>query len=483
MNALLQDDRKTIPDPDNPGEEIDNPNYGKARTRKAEVEKITDADGNTTAVKVDGKTYKKVPDPDTDPKMKKKLQENEFLTLRTYNEAYKNDPEGYKRAVAAIKRHNMLIEKVEQVLAEGGTLDVMDPLPGTKPDSPENCKKVKNAASKQMRDKIEELFPKPVTKAQQKILDKFDKLQDLDGEEYEKAMLKLMGDLAKHPDTSSGWADMVETFSYLRALNNNKAAYLPSAGNFPLGDLVAISDEEIDIENDSPEEVAEKIQAIHLGIENRSIKKETGGPSSSHKKVELTEFNDAKNAETGEPISGKDVKADATHMAKDGYDNIWNKGKTELAEERKATQEKAKKYGVDITSKKYKDKRKKSVNTAVAAINKKRAAKNPPPDPTPLSGEALKLMKERLEAYHDQGTVFEKVYNENSGTQLYTNEAWKYNEKTGEVERDATDGGCKQCEVKFAFNVGFSASGKPNNKLPTRFHNVDKCAVGEGIIA
>jgi len=488
MKALLQDDRKTIPDPDNPGEEIKNPRYGKARTRKAEVKRETDKDGNTTAVKIDGKTYKKAADPDGDSDeskaMKKRLQEN-LHPAPMFSEIYKNDPSGYKRAVAAIQRHNALIDKVDQVLAEGGSLEVMDPLPGTAPDSPENCKKIKNAASQQLRDTIERLFPEPITKAQQKILDKFDKLQDLDGEEYEKAMMELMGDLAKHPDTSSGWADMVETFSYLRALNNNKAAYLPSAGNFPLGDLVAISDEEIDPENDTPEEIASKIQAIQLGIENRSIKKESGGASSSSKKVDLTEFSGTTNAETGEEISGEEVKEDCEEMTGAGYDNIFNNDPADpaLKNEEQAIKDRAKKYGVNLDDPDYIKKKDKAVNTAINTINKERKKKGL----KPLTPKEEKLMRRKMEALHDQGTVFEKVYNENGtgegSSQLYTNESWKYNEETGEVERDATDGDCKQCEVKFAFNVGFNHLGTPGNKMPTRFHNVDKCAVGEGIIA
>ena len=489
MKALLQDKRKTIPDPDNPGEEMDNPRFGKVRTRKAKVERITDDKGNTTAVKIDGKTYKKVPDPNGDSDeskaLKKKLQENLHPAPR-FSEVYENDPSGYKRALAAIKRHNALIDKVDQVLVEGGSLEVIDPLPGTKPDSPENCKKIKNAASQQLRDKIEELFPKPLTKAHKKILAKFDKLQGLDGEEYEKAMLELMGDLNKHPDSSSGWADMVETFSYLRALNNNKAAYLPSAGNFPLGDLVAISDEEIDPENDTPEEIASKIQAIQLGIENRSIKKESGGASSSSKKVDLTEFSGTTDPD-GNEITGEEVKEDCEAMTTTGYDAIFNNDPADpaLKNEEQAIQDRAKKYGVDINSDKYKEKRTKAVNTAINTINKERA-KQKPPNNKPLTPKEEKLMRRKLDALHDQGTVFEKVYNENGtgegATQLYTNESWSYNEKTGEVERDATDGDCKQCEVKFAFNVGFNHLGTPGNKMPTRFHNVDKCAVAEGII-
>ena len=48
-------------------------------------------------------------------------------------------------------------------------------------------------------------------------------------------------------------------------------------------------------------------------------------------------------------------------------------------------------------------------------------------------------------------------------------------DKHGNATRDTTDGICKVSEVKFEFNVGFNKHGKPGNKMPTRFHNINRC--------
>ena len=61
-------------------------------------------------------------------------------------------------------------------------------------------------------------------------------------------------------------------------------------------------------------------------------------------------------------------------------------------------------------------------------------------------------------------------------SQLFTNDNYMV-DKEGNVSRDSTDGICTVSEVKFEFNVGYSHTGKPTNKVPTRFHNVNRCAV------
>ena len=73
------------------------------------------------------------------------------------------------------------------------------------------------------------------------------------------------------------------------------------------------------------------------------------------------------------------------------------------------------------------------------------------------------------------GKCFQKGYNENMDSQLYTNEDFIKDKETRKVKRSQTDGKCIVSEVKFEFNVGFSPSGRPTNRVPTRFHNVDRC--------
>lgn len=120
-------------------------------------------------------------------------------------------------------------------------------------------------------------------------------------------------------DFSTGYADLAETLSYMRHLNRGSVAYLPSAGNFPLGDVLTFPDTENqpDFENDSPEDIASKMKAIFISVDNRSIKKGEGGASSTHTKVELTEFVDM------DKIPAKEVAKDQAWLSDKGYDQIF----------------------------------------------------------------------------------------------------------------------------------------------------------------
>ena len=423
-------------------------------------------------VNIGGVDYEKNPDPEKDPEFNKKL-------ISHFTKDGKLDKEAYDSAVTAIHRNNEIIDEVEKVLVEGGRLDVVDPLPGTQPTTPENAKKVGNAAINQTADKIEQELKAagndPLTKDQKEIVDRMKNLEKLDGEEFEKELLEVAALVAANPATDAGFADMCETFSYISALKEGRAAYLPTAGNFPLGDLVSMSNAKISDEDfDDPEAMSNKIKLMQISVENRSIKAKGGAASSSAKKNELTTFKEAKNKETGKPIPGEEVKQDMQDINDKAYFAVWDSDDPEdIKNEQTKLNGLAKKYGVDTTSDSYKKDKEDSVKTALEKVAKDRAkdSKKYPP----LSKKEEALLRAKLEAYYDMGKIYEKGYNDNYDTQLYTNENWDYDKKTGKVTRSQTDGICEVSDVKFAFNVGFGKSGRPANRVPTRFHNVDKC--------
>jgi hypothetical protein len=424
--------------------------FGKDGVYNTKIEKTENG------VKVDGVEYKRTPDPDEDPKLKAKLEE-----------VYGKGTTEYEQAVAAIRRNNSIIDRVEEVLVEGGELAVFNPFhpdPPVTPDSPENCKKLRDKTADKMADKLqtelETIHGKPLSKEQMEILDNLRNLKD--SKDYEKDCLAVMSLIAKHPDTEAGLADLSETFSYMIALSKNKAAYLPSAGNFPLGDVLAMSTAEIDIENDSAEDITNKIQLISTSIENRSVKKGGGAPSSSHKKNTLTEFHGTKE-------QAEQIEHDTQDMTEDNYDRIWgDPGDIAEAEQRNADY--AATYGIKLDDPDYVKKKNKSVSKALAAINKKRLKAGKPI----LTGNDATAMMRKLEAYYDNGKIYEKAYNDNMKSQLFTNDNYIV-DAAGNVTRNTTDGVCTVSEVKFEFNVGFSSTGTPTNKVPTRFHNVNRC--------
>jgi len=423
-------------------------------------------------VNIGGVDYEKNPDPEKDPEFNKKL-------ISHFTKDGKFDKEAYDSAVTAIQRNNEIIDEVEKVLVEGGRLDVVDPLPGTQPTTPENAKKVGNAAINQTANKIEQELKAagndPLTKDQKEIVDRMKNLEKLDGEEFEKELLEVAALVAANPATDAGFADMCETFSYISALKEGRAAYLPTAGNFPLGDLVSMSNAKISNEDfDDPDAMSNKIKLMQISVENRSIKAKGGAASSSSKKNELTTFKEATNKKTGKPIPGGEVKQDMQDINDKAYFAVWDSDDPEdIKKEQTKLNGLAEKYGVDTTSDSYKKDKEDSVKTALAKVAKDRAkdSKKYPP----LSKKEEALLRAKLEAYYDMGKIYEKGYNDNYDTQLYTNENWDYDKKAGKVTRSQTDGICEVSDVKFAFNVGFGKSGRPANRVPTRFHNVNKC--------
>ena len=71
------------------------------------------------------------------------------------------------------------------------------------------------------------------------------------------------------------------------------------------------------------------------------------------------------------------------------------------------------------------------------------------------------------------GKTFEHMYNSTVTEQLFTNEVWTYDKKSGTAKADKTDGINSIAYLKFEFNIGFSGTGRPSNPVPTRFKNKD----------
>ena len=110
------------------------------------------------------------------------------------------------------------------------------------------------------------------------------------------------------------------------------------------------------------------------------------------------------------------------------------------------------------------------------AVNRKREQAKPPLSILTVGTPEYDEMRRQMEILYDNGKVYQKTYNERFESQYFTNDNAVI-DKNGNVTRDTTDGICKVSEVKFEFNVGFSKYGKPGNKMPTRFHNINRCEV------
>lgn len=361
-----------------------------------------------------------------------------------------------------LERRNKIVDEAIKSF-QSGELTVIEPVPNTPPTTPENREKLKSATADTIVLGFEGQFKKAgtePTKSQAKILNDFKNLKDIkDPKEYDKELHRLTEDMFKDPFFDSGTTDVVEMVTYMSELNKGNAVYMPSASNYPLGDVISISLEKIDYEKDSPEEIQRKIQLIYNGVEARSIKKNAGGASASGEKTSLSSFKEVKNSK-GEVIKPEDVKNDLSELSnkdalyKDIYDGDPGKASEKI-------EELSKKYDFDLDDPKFKARREQSVQSAMDNI-----LANPKCEGTDPGD-----LKKKLDSYFNLGNMYETLYNDNVNEQLFVNEQYKYT-KTKGLEVNRTDGVTIVAKLTFAFSAGkWSCDGRPGNPVPTRFKN------------
>ena len=374
---------------------------------------------------------------------------------------YGNEKEAEK-AKAALKKYNAIIGEAQKAFKDQGEMETLSAFPDTPPTTPENRTKLKDGTADIIADGFKKQFgDKKPTKEQQKIMDDFKSLKDIkDPNEYDEKLLSVTGAMMLDPYMKTGAADVVEMVSYMRELNEGNNVYMPAASNYPLGDIISISPEKIDYEKDSPEEIQKKIKLIMAGVEARSIKKGAGGASASGEKTQLSKYKEFTNSQ-GQKIPPKETKDDLEKMSDKTkmYSGIFDGTAEDTEKTASEIKDLAKKYDFDLEDPDYVERKNKSVASAIAYVKKK--------DPD-LNEEDLKA---KYDAYYDLGNVYANTYNETVKSQLFTNEVWGVDKKTGKATVDTTDGINSIAKLKFEFNIGFTKTGRPSNPVPTRFKN------------
>ena len=361
-----------------------------------------------------------------------------------------------------LERRNKIVDEAMKSFKDGD-MSIIEPVSNTPPNTSENRKKLKDATSDTIREGFDEQFKKTGRKPnakQQEVLDGFSNLKDIkDPKEYDKKLHDLTEELFADPFFDSATADVAELVTYMSELNKGNEVYMPSASNYPLGDIISISPEKIDFEKDSPEEIQRKVQLIYNGVEARSIKKGAGGASASGVKTDMSEFKEITNKK-GDKISPKDVKNDLSDLS--NKDKVYKELMFGDASKAESTiNDIAEKYDFDLEDPKFKARRDKSVQSAINNILSK----------PKCEGTDEKKLKQKLDAYFNQGEMYESLYNENVKEQLFVNEQYKYS-KTNGLDVNRTDGVKTMAKVNFAFSAGsWSCDGRPSNPVPTRFVN------------
>ena len=367
-----------------------------------------------------------------------------------------------EKAEAALNKYNAIVGQAQKAFKDQGEMETLSAFPDTPPITPENRTKLKDGTADIIADGFKKQFgDKKPTKAQEKIMNDFKSLKDIkDPKEYDEKLMSATGAMMLDPYMKTGAADVVEMVSYMRELNKGNNVYMPAASNYPLGDIISISPEKIDYEKDSPEEIQKKIQLIMAGVEARSIKKGAGGASASGEKTQLSEYKEFTNSK-GQKIPPKETKDDLAKMSDKTkmYSGIFDGTAEDTENTANEIKDLAKKYDFDLDDPDYIKRRDKSVASAIAYVKKK--------DPD-IDEDDLKA---KYEAYYNLGNVYANTYNETVKSQLFTNEVWGVDKKTGKATVNTTDGINSIAKLKFEFNIGFTKTGRPSNPVPTRFKN------------
>lgn len=340
----------------------------------------------------------------------------------------------------ATRKHNAIVDKIESVFGSGeelSSLDMVDVLPGTSPDTTDGRSKLQQAAISGLREKLS-------SKAGgHPLIAELEHLETLKGEEFDSKAADIIHQMWDDPAFKPAVADLVEVISYAKALAHDKVAYLPEAKNFELGDVIALSSETGNIKTVS--DLLGKAQLIITSVENRSVKKGAGGASGSRKKIELSEFDP------------EEVKADLTKL-EEQFKEIYY-GDTKTAREN--VFEIAKKYGHDPDEILNDPKNKTSIDNAIKKIMEN----------YPDSDEAE--MRHKLETYMVLGRTLVGVYNNHVTVQMFSNE--QYVNKNDGANIDVADGVSRIALLRFSFNTGtFGRTGAPGNPTATKFHHVDR---------
>lgn len=394
---------------------------------------------------------------------KSKIEKTEVPSDDVLLKAYNGDKEKAALAKKTIIRRNKIIETAQDAFKNEG-LEIVEPVPNTPPNTPENRKKLKDATSDKIAEGFESQFKKTgrtPTPTQQKVIDDLRALKDIkDQEEYDKELHRITEEMFKDPFYDGATKNVVEMTTYMSELNKGNEVYMPAKSNYPLGDVISISPEKIDWENDSPEEIQKKIQLINHAVEARSIKKGAGGASASGVKTDQSDFKDITNKK-GQKIPGKELKGDLSELSDKNkiYSEIYD-GDSSKAE--KSISKIAEKYDFDLNDLKLKERREGSVESALNNIKK-----------SDKCGDDFDeaAAKKNLENYYNLGNMYESLYNDNVTGQLFVNEQYKYT-KTKGLEVNRTDGITKMARLKFQFSSGgWSCEGRPSNTIPTKFVN------------
>ena len=394
-----------------------------------------------------------------------------------------------KQANAQLEEYASLIEK--------GELEFIDMDSGVNPDTPENRTQIIQEGLAGVAKRLRELGarpiagvpkgpnnPPPVDAAANDIIDRIQALSEKDPnenpEEWKAELDAIMVDLAEHEHLGKSFANIAELYSAIKAMQGNgkgteagSPAFLPESTTLETVDVLVIT------------ESGQGKNKI-ITIDGLSVKKGDGGASQLTAKVRKSSFRKVGNL-SPEEVKERTIALSKKHEGIYDNDDIYNedppseesvkKEMDHLEKTQKEIENDAKELGVDpayieyIKKKMHEKKGKKGekpseIESAVAGIMKIRKQQG-----LPVGPEIEAMMTKRMEAYYLYQAMSHRAYNQNVDIQYFGNDSFSI--KKGKMEVSESDGVNKIAWPRFAFNLGFSATGRSANAGGGRFHNSD----------
>ena len=298
---------------------------------------------------------------------------------------------------------------------------------------------------------------------------------DITAEDYQKAQEKLKVELERNPETKASMPNLEETFDAMENWSQGRHTILPSASNFPVGDIWSF--DPVDLPEDATQEqIAQHINIMTSSHGLTSIKEGKGGASQSKNKISQSKYASYKKKD-GTEVSSEEVSQDLVDLSSSNYEDEWNdkdpQGGIDRAE--RQTDELMEKYGLSDDEIGIID-----TDRARWKNNAKRYAKKTAERYGISEDEAEKLLLRRYRNHDRAVSLMAHINNETVESQGFTNISHKY-KTTKPNEQEVDENGAPRFEEDIDGNQILDKRGKPKPILKRK--EVNDITNGSSILA
>jgi hypothetical protein len=381
-----------------------------------------------------------------------------------------------KTAIAALKRYNKQLE----MMTTAGKFEVVDFGDTT---TPEGRAKTFDNVKKLYTNKFSELFQRngAITKEQKTILDKFNNIkfnQNGSNPNFEKEIDDVLGAMTLNKDFRTAVPDLLEVLVFAKMLGRGYHAFLPSSETFKVSDVIAFKEPNLKLSKNGnvAKSIADNFKMIKTSmvlVGGQSVKFAEGGAGQSDSKVEQTEYKHPETKVVLESLLGvhqfvygrnKDTKypPSVQDMVKKEKQVMFHLNwalKNNLITKDEYT------YIMAQADKQSESAFQTAMRNGVG----------------PMSEKEKMEYKKLLRLHSLAGASIEKINNNDTDFNYFSNERSTVNERTGAVRNEELDGIVNKCCMKWSYNPGFKFSkfeGKvwmtPNNVNPSHIVSCDK---------